>query len=121
MVAFNFKPEFAPKIKRGEKLSTIRSTKRCNVGDTMQLYTGQRTKKCNKIRADVVCCGVAPIMMSKDTIWKIIGLAEGHIKPSRKEIHKQEGFKNAQAMIDFFEEHYGLPYSGYIHAWRITK
>ena len=49
MVAFNFKKGFVPDITHGIKCSTIRQTKRCNVGDVMQLYTGQRTKHCQKI------------------------------------------------------------------------
>ena len=119
MVAFTFKPEFVAKIKRGEKLSTIRSTKRCNVGDTMQLYTGQRTNKCKKIRPDVVCCGVAAITINN--LWNLTEPPKGNINPSGKLLHEQEGFKNVMEMVKFFENEYGLPYHGYIHAWRPTK
>jgi len=103
MTAFSFKPIFVPKILAGEKLSTIRSTKRCEVGDTMQLYTGLRTKKCRKLM-DALCIGVAPIMIREPDIWAIIGKIE-------------EGFKNAQDFLEFFRHEYGLPYRGWIHAW----
>jgi hypothetical protein len=116
MTTFNFQPQFVVKIKSGEKQSTIRSTKRCDVGDTMQLYTGLRTKKCKKLM-DVTCIGVAPILVSAKSVWKL-GKTEGNVKPSVASLHEQEGFINAQAMVDFFREEYGLPYRGWIHAWR---
>lgn len=116
MTVFSFKPEFVGKILAGEKQSTIRSTKRCEVGDTMQLYTGLRTKKCKKLM-DAICIGVAPIKISKAEIWKI-GKTEGNVRPSSLFFHEQEGFTNVQAMVDFFREEYGLPYRGWIHAWR---
>lgn len=115
MTAFSFKPEFVGKIFSGEKRSTIRSTKRCEVGETMQLYTGLRTKKCRKIM-DAVCIGVAPILVSKKSFWKL-GETEGNVRPSVAPLHEQEGFMNVQDMVDFFAEEYGLPYRGWIHAW----
>ena len=115
MTAFNFQPQFVPKILADKKLSTIRSTKRCNVGDTMQLYTGLRTKKCKKLM-DVTCIGVAPIMIREPDIWAIIGKIEGNIHPAPV-LHIQEGFKNAQDFLEFFRHEYGLPYRGWIHAW----
>ena len=116
MTSFSFKPEFVDKILSGEKQSTIRSTKRCEVGDTMQLYIGMRTKKCKKLM-DVVCIGVAPIIVSAHSQWKL-GETEGNVKPSVAPLHEQEGFMNVQAMVEFFREEYGLPYRGWIHAWR---
>lgn len=115
MTAFSFKPVFVPKILSGEKLSTIRSTRRCNVGDTMQLYTGLRTKKCKKL-IDVVCIGIAPITINKLEIWRI-SKTEGNVRPSPLFFHEQEGFKNTQDFIEFFREEYDLPYKGWIHAW----
>ena len=116
MTAFSFKPEFVGKIMSGEKLSTIRSTKRCDVGDAMQLYTGLRTKKCTKLM-DSVCIGVAPILVSARSLWKL-GETEGNVKPSAAPLHEQEGFMNVLDMVEFFREEYGLPYRGWIHAWR---
>ncbi|MGB9154390.1 MAG: hypothetical protein WCD70_15030 [Alphaproteobacteria bacterium] len=117
MTAFNFRPIFVPKILSGEKLSTIRSTKRCEVGDTMQLYTGQRTKACRKLM-DVTCIGVAPIILSAAVMWRL-GEITGNVHPmSALLLHAQEGFANMKEMLDFFREEYGLPYRGFIHAWK---
>jgi hypothetical protein len=116
MVAFSFRPEFVNKILSGEKQSTIRSTKRCEVGDMMQLYTGLRTKECKKL-IEVLCIGVAPILISAYSLWKL-GETEGNVKPSVAPLHEQEGFMNVCDMVAFFREEYGLPYRGWIHAWR---
>ena len=117
MTLFNFQPDFVDKIRKGEKLSTIRKTKRCKVGDTMQLYTGLRTKSCKKIM-DVECIGVAPIIISAHSIWKL-GDTEGNINPGVAPLHEQEGFLNAQDFVEFFRKKYGLPFRGFIHAWRV--
>lgn len=116
MTAFSFKPEFVGKILSGDKLSTIRSTKRCKVGDTMQIYTGLRTKKCKKIM-EVKCCGVAPIIIREPDFWALSGPIEGIIHTAGPALHIQEGFKNILEMQEFFRKTYGLPYSGWLHAW----
>lgn len=120
MVAFNFNRKFKDQIRLGAKRSTIRSKRRCNLGDAMQLYTGQRTKKCEKIM-DVECIGLARIR---------IGFEEdGHLIPWAiesgyegtplvfKRLHRQEGFQNINEMVAFFQDRYGLPYTGWIHTW----
>ena len=45
MVAFNFKKAQVEEVESGKKCATIRPTKRAKPGDTLQLYTGLRTKK----------------------------------------------------------------------------
>lgn len=115
MVAFNFMPEFASKIETGEKRSTIRSTMRCKIGDTMQLYTNQRTRECRLIMK-VTCIGLAKIIISEKRIWEFEGTI-GEIFPNKCALHEQEGFKNALTMLDFFKAQYALPFSGYLHVW----
>lgn len=114
MTSFNFTVNI-DKIEDGSKLSTIRKTRRCKVGDTMQLYTGQRTKACRKIK-DVVCIGIAKIEITDDIPW-FVSLIEGNIFPT-KVLHEQEGFANVAEFVDFFRQHYGLPFVGWLHAWR---
>ena len=114
MSAFNFTVNI-DKIEDGSKRSTIRKTRRCKVGDTMQLYTGQRTKDCRKIK-DVVCIGIAKIEITEDIPW-FVSLVEGNIFP-KKVLHQQEGFQNCAEFVDFFRQTYGLPFVGWLHAWR---
>ena len=116
MVAFNFRREFKPKILNGTKLSTIRSTQRCNVGDIMQLYVGQRTAECEKLM-DARCVGVCSIVINHTNFWATSGIF-GNVRPSDRPLHEQEGFQNVKEMVDFFREQYGLPYTGYLHAWQ---
>ena len=117
MVAFNFQSRFVQDILHGTKQTTIRQTKRCNVGDTMQLYTGQRTKYCEKI-ADTTCIGIAYIQVMDDCPWSISPLdgETWHTKDG-KPWHELEGFSNAALFVDFFRKQYGLPFQGYVYYW----
>ena len=134
MVAFNFKPEFVDKIKSGDKRQTVRKTKRCNIGDAIQLYTGQRTKDCIKI-ADAECCGIIEVSFFIENIRGNLRrvlhrsnpvngmfeqLIEGITDPEGEEIHafaRADGFANSTDMFWFFEKQYGLPFNGVLHKW----
>lgn len=115
MPAFSFKPEFADKIESGQKLSTIRQTQRCKVGDTMYLYVGMRTKKCRLLKK-ATCIGTGEITITERDIWKIYK-TRGEVKHKGMFLHEQEGFKNAREFFNFFKSHYGLPFTGWIHVW----
>lgn len=131
MVAFNFKPEFVPKIESGEKKQTIRRSQRCNPGDDVQLYTGQRTKKCRKIK-DSTCTKIVNVAIGEQEIrgkntrfiqtehnGSFMQLIEG-ITCEKEELDKfavMDGFENSEKMFDFFKNQYGLPFQGVIHVW----
>lgn len=62
MVAYSFRKPFAPKIEDGSKHHTLRGPRRRHAreGETLQLYTGMRTKACRLV-ATKTCtqvCGV---------------------------------------------------------------
>ena len=113
MVAFNFQPQFVDAIRSGAKTQTIRRNARCKTGDTMQLYTGQRTKDCTLI-GTATCA-----------ICESITIAEGHISsggwrlPSGDAHHiaRIDGFASVDAMRDWFRDRYGLPFEGYRVMW----
>lgn len=122
MVAFNFRKEFVDKIINEEKYSTIRKTKRCNVGDRMQLYTGQRTKHCQKI-ADAVCIATAKVSIDeygKVNLTEIDGDRRA-IPLNKTDFIYMEGFNTLDDMIDFFQEWHGLPFEGYMHVWGLEE
>lgn len=53
MVAYNFKPQFAGAVESGEKTQTIRRNgkrRHAKPGDTLQLYSGMRTKSCRLLK-----------------------------------------------------------------------
>ncbi len=63
MVAYNFKAQFEAQIASGSKRQTVRKnrSRHARVGETIQLYIGQRQMYCRKIRPDVVCLAVHDI------------------------------------------------------------
>jgi hypothetical protein len=67
MVAYNFKPQFAPLVEAGTKLQTIRAERRSRhaaPGEAIQLYTGMRTKACRKLLTpDPICQSVEPLLI----------------------------------------------------------
>lgn len=72
MPSLNFMERFAGAVERGEKRQTIRRVRKTpiKVGDTLQLYTGQRTKACRKLGLGR-CTRVRAIMMRPDwTVWR---------------------------------------------------
>ncbi|KAF0093464.1 MAG: hypothetical protein E1N59_2865 [Puniceicoccaceae bacterium 5H] len=64
MPALNFSKQFADLVESGAKGQTIRETRKQPIkpGDTLYLYTGQRTKSCRKLM-DAVCTSVKPITL----------------------------------------------------------
>ena len=119
MVAFNFTVNIGAVVD-GSKLSTIRKTKRCSVGDTMQFYEAQRTKACHKLRNDAKCVGTARIVISAPCHWYLDEVC-GDVKPNNQPLHEQEGFQNMKDFVGFFKEHYGLPFRGWLHVWEKNK
>lgn len=61
MVAINF-TVFVDKVEGGTKRQTIRADIKAKPGDNLQLYTGQRTRACRKLR-DAVCKTVTPVVL----------------------------------------------------------
>lgn len=115
MVAFNFTVNI-DKIEDGTKLSTVRRSQRCKVGDKLQIYVGQRTKACRKLR-DAVCVGTAKIEITEECPW-FLSLVNGDVNPTGKPLHEQEGFQNVAEFVDFFRKTYGLPFVGWLHVWK---
>jgi hypothetical protein len=68
MVAYNFQAQFAGAVERGEKTQTIRchgKRRHAAPGDTLQLYTGQRTKNCRLLLV-VKCTNTRDIEIRPD-------------------------------------------------------
>lgn len=116
MVAFNFAPEFAGPVERREKRQTIRQTRRAKVGDSIQLYTGQRTPECRKLTADdPVCTRVTYIAIRASGIT--LGNVEG-LPRNRDEFARLDGFEDYAAMLAWFQQRYGAgEFVGYLHQW----
>lgn len=116
MVAFNFAPEFSGPVESREKRQTIRQTRRADVGDRIQLYTGQRTADCRKLTADdPVCTRVTYIAIRESGIT--LGNVEG-LPRDRDEFARLDGFEDYATMLRWFQDRYGSgEFVGYLHQW----
>ncbi|MBD2429218.1 ASCH domain-containing protein [Phormidium sp. FACHB-1136] len=126
MVAYNFKPQFAPLIASGQKCQTIRALgkrRHARAGDTLQLYTGQRTRSCRKL-LDTVCTDAISIVMHPHKMGEVVtGLSIylGHAEcaldaASVDALAKADGFESISEFVDFFRER--LPFEGVLIQWR---
>lgn len=116
MVALNFSPQFAPLVAAGTKRQTIRQTRRAAPGDSLQLYTGQRTKDCHKlVTPDPIC-----------TISMYVGLTKRNVTlgdaskfpPSMDDFARADGFDDYDAMWKWFSERYTTnSFTGFVIGW----
>lgn len=114
VVAINFSAKFAGPVERGEKRQTIRRGKRCEAGAALQLYTGQRTKTCRKLR-DAVC---------RDVTY--VGLAAAGVTLGNRdrfphdidEFARLDGFADYAEMWQWFSERYKTnSFTGHVIRW----
>lgn len=130
MAGLNFKKEFAGAVEIGAKTQTIRRVRKTpiKVGDTLQLYTGQRTKECRKIGVGVVR-EVSTVRLSADgvedyvtPIWQLMMLPPEETRHlTEEEFAKADGFKDWPEMRDWFEGQYGLPFEGVLIRWKLEE
>jgi hypothetical protein len=116
MVAFNFATQFAGPVERREKLQTIRQTRRAQVGDRVQLYTGQRTIECRKLSAiDPVCTFVGYVAIRPNSLT--VSDVTQHPR-DLDDFARLDGFEDFATMHRWFAQRYGNPYfTGYLHKW----
>lgn len=70
MVAYSFAPQFVEQVSTLRKRQTVRSWRKRHArpGEPIQLYTGMRTKSCEKlVRPDPVCASVELIRIHLDS------------------------------------------------------
>ena len=133
MVALSFKAAFADDVEEGRKRRTIRRTRKAKnpaPGDELQLYSGLRTKACRKL-ADAICTRVRVVTIDHMGI-KLEGrhLWAGHAPAYQGGVDPEhydgdfahaDGFQCFGDMADFFESHYGLPFTGQLIEWRLAE
>jgi hypothetical protein len=80
MVAYSFKAQFAAPIVAGTKRQTVRADRKrhARVGETLQLYTGMRTRACRLI-GRAVCVGVGEVRLdferARVSLWTGVTLS----------------------------------------------
>jgi len=116
MSAYNFKKEFVPPIRTGGKKQTIRKKRKyqCKQGDMLQLYTGMRTKYCERIMDDQECKSVDDIIIYRDKI-EINGIFLSFF--DMVTLAADDGFDCLADFLLFFHDHYSLPFTGVLIKW----
>jgi len=122
MPALNFYEEFADKVFAGIKNQTIRKTRKHPIkrGDTLYLYTGQRTKQCRLLKT-VVCVRTFEVKFTKQWYyWRECGWLKRWRKFEIYELEylaQKDGFGTDLDMIHWFQKHHGLPFEGQVIRW----
>ena len=113
MPAINFDKRFVDAVQAGEKRQTIRKKRNVVPGDTLQLYTGQRTKECKKI-GEGECVSV-----------ELVSIGDYSVEVAGRPIFDLDNFAKADGLRDwpdihmFFHALYGLPFKGILIKWRL--
>lgn len=137
MPALNFQAQWADAVELGArfanceiapvamldlipKRTTIRRPGRVKPGDTLHLFTGQRTKECRKL-GQALCLAVTPITIGEpDEYGPVIFLAGRGPSPAECEALARldtAGLWGAAELITFFRDTYGLPFKGELICW----
>ena len=102
MVAYNFQSQFAPLVESGAKTQTIRAVgnrRHAVAGNTLQLYTGMRTKSC-RLLLRAPCLSVQKIEI---TLGGAVYLDGDWLHPChRYPLAVADGFKNEDEFYEFF-------------------
>lgn len=121
MVAYSFKPRFAPLIVEGMKTQTIRAPRQRHArpGEDIQLFTGMRTAQCKRI-ATVRCTDVLAV-----EIWFEPNGQIGRITTDGLPVWDldafavRDGFADAADMAAFWAETHGRggQFTGVLIEW----
>lgn len=127
MPSLNFKDCFAEDVEYGIKRQSIRAPRKdgrahAKVGDTLKLYTGQRTKDC-RLLGEATVTRIAKVVIEA-TGMKLDGrylpatlISRDQVEPTDGEFAQADGFADFVEMRDFFEELHGLPFEGVVIYW----
>ncbi len=118
MPAINFKAQFADMVESGRKTQTIRKPRKrpVKVGDTVHLFTGQRTKACRKIGEGMVV-ETRRVVITAVFIWvdSVVFTCES----SLDEIAHNGGFNSWDEMVEWFQKTHKLPFDGDFIRWEL--
>lgn len=113
---------FVAPILAGTKPQTIRADRKRHAreGETLQLYTGMRTRHCRLI-GRAICASVQPIRIEVDNA--VIGFASGLTLTTIAELDAfaaTDGFQSWFGMREFWKLHHPLvsTFSGIMIRWR---
>jgi len=123
MTALSFSV-FKDKILDGSKTQTIRKARKrpIKVGDQLQLYWQQRTKDC-ELLLSAKCITLATVEIHEDCLmidWDIPTKGNAELFFYAREMNEfatLDGFKDWDAMQDWFGKIHRLPFKGVLIQW----
>jgi hypothetical protein len=137
MPAFNFQSQWANAVEIGaryanngdgilangicttfHKRTTIRKAGRAKPGDTLYLYTGQRTKACRKL-GEVLCLAVTPIRRPTDGAPVLILGTQWLFNDALERFARLDtaGLWNAETLLAFFDKTYAPDEELALYCW----
>jgi hypothetical protein len=122
MPAYNFQHRFVPMILNGEKPHTIRRRRKypTKVGDMLQMYVGQRTKKAFKF-AESPVVKIVPIVIQPWHKCIIMQDTSGQMSvtgfSTKNELARLDGFSSVDSFFDFFKRYKQETLEGFDVIW----
>src|SRR6476660_5404138 len=120
MALINFSREdFVKAVANGSKHFTIRQLRKKPVkkGETLQLYTGLRTKQARKLR-EAVCTNVGDIKIENKRKEFLFLLENKPLSLEEvQDISNKVGFDSVEDWIEYFKNKYKFPFKGQLIEW----
>jgi hypothetical protein len=120
MALINFSREdFIDAVANGSKHFTIRQLRKNPIkkGETLQLYTGLRTKQAKKLK-DTICKNVWDIKIENKKNEFLFWLEGKELTTKKvKDISNKIGFDSVEEWIEYFKEKYKFPFKGQLIEW----
>lgn len=123
MRVITFSPRFVELVRNGAKPHTIREKARCQPGDTLSLryWIGKpRRPGCRQqLISEETCVAVLPIVIGCGVAPDWISLDGAELSAEQREtLARNDGFEDAADMLAWFKLTHGLPFEGFLIAWR---
>ena len=120
MALINFSREdFVKAVANGSKHFTIRQLRKKPIkkGETLQLYTGLRTKQARKLR-EAVCKNVGDIKIENKRKEFLFWLDNKPLSLEQvQDISNKVGFDSVEDWIEYFKNKYKFPFKGQLIEW----
>lgn len=122
MPSLGFSKQFVPRVESGEKTHSIRGRRKrpeqWMPGKLVHLFYAMRTKHCRRLGTGVIT-EVRDITIHDDQV-EIDGAAFSDAT-ELSAFARADGFLTWQQFVDFFDDHYALPWSGSLIKWQLIK
>lgn len=118
----NFNAKFVPLVESGRKPHTIRAKRKDGrdplPGDTLHLYAGLRTKAVRLLRCEACeFTTEVTIQPSAGDVHHVLLGGQLLTQHDVEMLATVDGFGNAVEFVRYFQDMYGLPFTGLLIGW----